>query len=481
MKRFIEANRHKVYFPEALDLEVFVAPDHPARAIAALVDELDTGAIEATYDIEGSGRSPFHPRLLLSIGLLAIDNGRFTLRKMECDLKTNLVYKWLAGCENPDHSTLGNFFANHAALIVDLFSQVVVIAVERELVEFKTLAVDSMKLRGDASYKQFRNEEGFQRELENLKEKIRGLIGEAVADGAVAMAEMDRLQKRKLAVEAARVELRRRVEEAHATGKKEPKKINVTDHDCYHIMQGNGEKNAGYSVTTAVDTANDIIVGFAQQVGGMNDAASLFPVLAESATNCGKPHEEVVADPGFASFDNYEQLEKQQQAALVPDQRLDVEERGETSKGMYDRSRFNYDAGENSYRCPQEQILAHAETVQANGRLTHRYTNRAACGACPCRKRCTRGAFRTICRDDKETFREKMRARLAQIENRKRYSERAHAAESPYGNIKLNRKFVRHQRRGGLKTLMEDALLFMLHNGRKIFGTAPPVPALVGG
>lgn len=478
MKHWIEANRRELYFPESINLEDFVPVDHPARAIAAMVDALDTSAIEAAYDMEGSGRSPYHPRLLLSVGLLALEYNRFSLRKMEADLAANWIYRWLAGNKKPDHSTFGLFFTAQAELIADLFTQVVILAIQNGLVDFQTLAVDSMKLRADASYKQFRSEEGFAQEEAKIKEKIRALISAAVTGDKDNTAEVERLKKRELALNAARDELRRRAQEARDAGKKEPQKINVTDPDCYPIKQANGEKNAGYSVTTATDAANDIIVGFTVQVGGMNDAASLLPVLETCAENCGERHGLVVADPGFASLDNYERLEKINQDALIPDHRLDVEERNETAKGMYDRSRFKYDETRNVYECPQGQTLEHAETVQVNGRLSHRYRNRSACDVCPYRKKCTVGAFRTICRDDKEEFRTRMRERLAQAENKKLYSERAHACEAPYGDIKSNHNFTSHKRRGLLKIMMEDALLFMLHNGKKLFGTAPPVAAL---
>jgi hypothetical protein len=61
-----------------------------------------------------------------------------------------------------------------------------------------------------------------------------------------------------------------------------------------------------------------------------------------------------------------------------------------------------------------------------------------------------------------------MRAKLQRKRSQQRYNKRAHAAESPYGNVKWNLKFRAVMRRGREKVLMEVALLFMPHNMLKV-------------
>ena len=61
-----------------------------------------------------------------------------------------------------------------------------------------------------------------------------------------------------------------------------------------------------------------------------------------------------------------------------------------------------------------------------------------------------------------------MREKLQGKRAHQRYNKRAHAAESPYGNVKWNLKFRAVMRRGREKVLMEVALLFMLHNILKL-------------
>ena len=67
-------------------------------------------------------------------------------------------------------------------------------------------------------------------------------------------------------------------------------------------------------------------------------------------------------------------------------------------------------------------------------------------------------------RDHNEGVRERVCTKLKSKGSERRYKKRAHAAESPFGNVKGNMKFRAVMRRGIEKVRMEVALLFMLHN-----------------
>ena len=57
-----------------------------------------------------------------------------------------------------------------------------------------------------------------------------------------------------------------------------------------------------------------------------------------------------------------------------------------------------------------------------------------------------------------------MRKQFKKKYNQKKYSKRAHSAESPFGQVKHNLKFRFFMRRGADKINMECGLLFSLHN-----------------
>jgi transposase len=475
MPAFMVPERSQRILLTEIELDIVAPPGSAVRIIDELVESLDTSEIEAQYDVASDvGRPPFHPKTLVKVALLALHSCRFSLRKMEQDTTNHLAYRWLTGEEVVDHSTMGYFLARFRVEIVELFCQVVEICQERGLIEFDLLAIDSVKLRANANYKQSKTLQGLEKEEDKLKARLEEIL-EAASDPQGAEAEQRRtLERRVERVKEAKQILNDRIQEkAREASEKEKQelreteKVNITDPEAHVMQQANREKNPAYSITTTTDVAHDIVTHI--QVNEQNnDAAALLPAVEGSRENAGEKHREVEADSGFASMENYEQLEVQEQQALIPDRHLEVEEQGATAKGEYDRSKFYYRERTDSYRCPAGQILSKTGTVEVNGRLCDRYENARACAGCLHRARCTRGSHRRVFRDQNEEVRERMRAQLHGKRAHQRYNKRAHAAESPYGNVKGNLKFRAVMRRGREKVLMEVALLFMLHNILKL-------------
>ena len=289
-------------------------------------------------------------------------------------------------------------------------------------------------------------------------------------DGSMREEEEKALGGRRKRLEGAKTVLTQRLE-AKAAGliRKgqqeggETEKINITDCDAHVMKFANGERNPAYSVTTTTDTENDIITHF--QVNSQDDdGAALMEAIEGSREKAGGMHEVVEADSGFASKENYERLEQENQEALIPYRRLEAEQRNGLSKGEYDRSKFVYDNKADTYTCPGGKVLSKIGEVTIRGRHYHRYGDGGTCKECKFRNMCTTGRFRTIYRDENEGVQERMRAKLELEENRVKYHKRAHAAESPYGQAKRNLRFTHVMRRGKVKVGMEMALLFMLHN-----------------
>jgi ABC-2 type transport system ATP-binding protein/transposase len=377
-----------------------------------------------------------------------------------------------------DHSTMGYFLAGFCNEIVELFTQIVKICQAQKLIEFDLLAIDSVKVRANANFKQSKSLEGITKEELKIRERLAELIVNPGKDAEVAEEEAIALLRRQNRLEEAREELKQRIEAKGAESTEEKKKelekkekINITDFDAHIMEQANGERNPSHSVTTGTDVGSDIIMDF-QVNEGDNDPAALYPVIEGSRERTGERHEEVEADSGFASMNNYEMLEAEGQKALIPDRRMEVEKRGECAKGEYDRSEFEYKERGDCYVCPHGVILEKVGQAEINGRMHDRYENRKACEACPLREQCTKSKFRSITRDRNEEVRERMREKLTKNKGRERYKKRAHAAESIYGQVKGNLKFRQFMRRGREKVRMEAGLLFMLHDMMKLAAAA---------
>ena len=476
MRAFIKPERNQILLLTNVILETVAPIGSAVRTINELVDRLDTSAIEANYDLESEqGQNPIHPKTLIKVALFALHNCRFSLRKMEYDIEMHLAYRWLTGDRKIDHSTIGKFLSRYRNHILDLFSQTVLICVEHELVDFDVLAIDSIKIRANASHKQHKTMESIEKEREKIEDKLAALLDKVEASKDIE-AEKATLENRKQRLEKVAVLLEQRIQEkgSGASEKrqedvKRTEKINVTDPDAHIMQQRNGEKNPSYSITTTTDTKADIITNI-QVNEEDNDAEALIPAIKGSDEKSGHGHVVIVADPAFSSIDNLEELEEQNIDALIPDKRMEAERRDELAKGEYDRSKFTYEPATNVYTCPAGEHLEKSGEATINGRSYDKFSNKEACPACENKAACTKMQIRIIFRDQNEEVKERMREKFEVEENKELYKKRAHASESPYGHMKHNLKFKILMRRGIGKMKMEMALLGILHNSLKLAG-----------
>lgn len=475
MKKFRIPDRRQNLLLANVNLDSVAPIGSAVRIINDFVDDLDTVALEKRYAMDvQTGQPPIHPKTFIKVALFAINNCRFSLRKMEEDIEFNLMYRWLTGDIRIDHSTIGKFLVDNKEFVSPLLTQVVMIAVEHDLVDFEVLGIDSLKIRANASYKQDRTLLEIDKEEEKLTTKIDELLVKISNEDSADKGQLEVLEKRKLKVSKAKVELVERIKQSSENKSEIEKakiekeeKINITDHDAHRMQQRNGEINPSYSTTITVDTKVDIITHFQTNLKD-NDADALIPAIKGSEERSSMPHDVVDADSGFSTLNNLEELKKMGQKALIPDKRYEVDKAGEQKAGRFDRSNFAYNLEKNQYKCPENFILPKTTTFQQNGREASRYENPTACKTCNFLSDCSKGKHRTITRDSNEQIKLEMRESLNSPENKEIYKLRAHSAESPTGHIKHNLKYKIFMRRGKEKVNMEMGLLCILHNILKI-------------
>lgn len=473
MKKFLIPERNQLMLMTNVSLDSVAPVGSAVRSINDLVDELNTLEIEKEYDLfTETGRKPIHPKTILKVALYAMHNCRFSLRKMEHDTEFNLTYRWITGNTVIDHSTLGKFLSKFRGSISDLFTQVVIVSVENDLVDFKVLGTDTVKIRANASYKKDRNLSGIEKAEKKIRKRIEELLEDVEKENLTE--ERRILEDKKLKLKTARQVLKERIAKKSVTRTEKEKekiqkneKINLTDFDAHKMQQANGEINPAYSTTLTTDSKADIITHF-QVNESDNDNEALLPAVEGSIQRTGEKHEIVDADSGFFSFDNAEKLNNMNQFALIPDKRYDVDINQNQKNPEFDRVNFTYVSDEDLYICPCDHELKRTTDFNIAGESYSRYANAVACDECPRLKECSRGKHRTISRAARENLKEEMRERLSADENKETYKKRAHVSESPFGNIKHNLKYRIFMRRGQDKVQMEMGLLCILHNILKI-------------
>ena len=302
MKFLPQANRDQLMLlpPSIND---FVEDGHIARTIDEIVERLDTKAIENQYS--ELGRPAFHPKMLLKVLLYAYGSGLRASRKIEDACKSNLYYMYLSGMQVPDFWTICLFRRRFANEVEGLFCQVVRLCVEMGITRLGRISLDGSKLRASASAKRTKTKA----EIEKLMRRVREEINKALAEAEAIDEEENRLygdrRGDELPKEIRKKEVRlKRLDEAlKRLEEDEKEKVNLTDAEANFMQERHGVIKPAYNCQAAV-TPEQVIVAY-DTVCEATDIKQLEPMVEKVEENTGERVEEVKADCGYASEDNY--------------------------------------------------------------------------------------------------------------------------------------------------------------------------------
>ena len=324
-------------------LQDWLPQGHLAYFISDTVDALDLKAFYARYAGGGARNQPFHPAMMLKVLVYGYATGVFSSRKIERRLHEDLAFRMLGAGNFPKHRTIRDFRALHLKELSDLFVQVVKLAREMGLVKLGTVAIYGTKIKANASRHKAMSYERMQQAEGQLKAQIDALLERAKSTDAAEAdepeldipAEIERREVRLKAIIEARERLEQRQRDADIErgrskgddrkprddggnpkggrykrefGVPEPKaQDNFTDPDSRIMKCAGGGFDASYNAQTAVDDTAHLIVA-AQLSNNAADTHQLAPMLQAVKTNTGEFPRQGLADAGYRSEDNFEQL-----------------------------------------------------------------------------------------------------------------------------------------------------------------------------
>ncbi len=204
-----------------------------------------------------------------------------------------------------------------------------------------------------------------------------------------------------------------------------------------------------------------------------NDRQQLVPMIEQAETTLGEKVGEVLADSGYASYDNYEYLSQNEKKGYIPDQYFEKLKQGdyEDPGQRYHKENFRYDSEEDVYICPEGKELRFykerdsEEGVVARKQWIYKGSSCVDCSVC---SQCTKMKYRTIARDKREPLQQEMRRRLLSEEGKTKYKKRL-LIEAIFGHFKYNLGYKTFLLRTLEKVRGEFKLMCIGYNLRKIF------------
>ena len=151
MKRFRTCSLDQPFLlPPSLD--DWLPEGHLARFVARVVDELDLSAIVSKYGRkDGRGKAAYHPVLLVRLLVYGYAVGQRSSRRIERATFDEVLFRYLAAGQHPDHDTIAAFRQTHLEELAQLFTQVLTLCQKAGLIQLGQIAIDGTKLAANAS------------------------------------------------------------------------------------------------------------------------------------------------------------------------------------------------------------------------------------------------------------------------------------------------------------------------------------------
>jgi len=171
-----------------ISLQDQLVPDTLEHTISELVDKhIDLSVFNGRYNNDDTGATAIHPKILLKVILLAYARGMISSRQtpalaygasVERACQENIIFIALSYGYAPDHSTIASFISSMQSEVQTLFSNILLVCEELELLEGTHFSLDGVKLSANVSKEWSGSIKELQHKHDKLQEKLQRVIAE---------------------------------------------------------------------------------------------------------------------------------------------------------------------------------------------------------------------------------------------------------------------------------------------------------------
>ena len=478
-----------------------VPQTHPARIVSRVIDHLDISSIESKY--KGGGTSCYNPRMLIKVLVYSYMCNTFSGRKIERQLKENIIYMWLSGYSTPDFRTLNLFrsqrlngdFESIFAQVVELIHREGLVTLDVQYIDGTKIesvankytfvwkgAVDTyderLKTKVDAVLRQAEkvissdedqistttgmNADEFQRRVDNIVEKIEKVPSEM-------QKEIKKINKESLP--------KMKEYELHKEILQERGSYSKTDQDATFMRMkedymGNGQLKPGYNVQISTENQYITNYGIYQKPG---DTTTLIDYLESFNRKYHRQSNEIVADSGYGSEQNYDYMLDNKIIPYVKYNyfHMDIRKERKRPSDAYKLTLPYYNSDEDYFVCSMGQHMTYIGNRSRKSETGHvgEYRKYMAqdCSKCPIKGVCTKAKGNRIYEVNLNLMKQKklVRELLTSERGLEHRSKRPIEPEAVFGQIKYNSGFKRFRLKSIPKVSVEFGLIALAHNLRK--------------
>jgi transposase len=418
--------------------ELQVPEGHLARQVKELLGLFDLSEVEAKYS--SLGRHAFQPRHKLAVWVYASLIGLHHGSEISRALETDAAFRFLSGGYWISSPVLNVFRRENEELFSQAIEASVAMAQQAGMLKPDQLAIDSVRLRADASFKAVRTLERSKQRIEELTEERENALPEAT----------DQIDRKLVKYQSA-------VERCEAEGRTN---IVVTNELAGFMKFPNAGGVPGHRVTVTAAGVKERLVVSVLIDGDTQDQGKLGPSLEKTRElfeRIGAPTTglQAAADAGYWTRPDLEFARANRGWVDVL-----IDEATTTSEHarFYSRKDFTIDSDGNAI-CPAG---VHMRKHSQGKRV--RYLG-VGCEDCALKPKCTDSKRRMLTlRPDYEVLRNAMQHRMAQPDASARYHKRMATVEPVFANLEDVMRFRRLSTRQRRSVVAEILLKILAHN-----------------
>jgi hypothetical protein len=373
--------------------------------------------------------------------------------------------RWLVADKSINHHTLSDFRVQQQEALQNLFVQILAVLEQEGMVDLETVMHDGTKIEAVAGKGSYHRRGTLEKHLERAQQAVGQLQRESNENNEGAnqrrAAARERSARDKVArMEAALAKLKE-LEQQSPASERAKLRVSESEAEARKMKVNDGGWTLNYNAQLSTEASHKVIVGVGLCTES-NDLHQLQPAVKQVEANCGKPPERIVADNGYASRDNVEQMTDQDIEIIAPWKEDRSRQAGACAKNGIDPEfapwQFTENAEGEGLICKAGKQLEKIGERQHHG-LPHviYQANAEDCAECQWKALCCgkKGGPRQVQRVLESEAMQQYLERMKQPATQELYKKRAEVAEIPNLWIKGILGIRRFRVRGPTKALME--------------------------
>lgn len=499
-----------------LDVELLIPADDPVRLLSAFVEGMELRDLYQTYGKIKKNQAT--PRQLFKIMVYASMNRIYSSRDIEtaCHRDINFMYL-LEGKPVPDHATFARFLSLHfAQCSKKTLAELSQLLYSLGEISGKTIFIDGTKIESAANKYTFVWKKAVTKHQARLFDRILLLVKECeelygwriVHHRKVSLHTLKRLRKklyrlkreegivfvhgrghRKTRLQRSLETLESYIEKLkeydqklHICGERNSYSKTDTDATFMRMKEDammNGQLKPAYNLQHGVDSEYVTWLDISPRP---TDTRTLIPFLKDMGAYLPFKYQEIVADAGYESEENYLFLEGNDQLAYIKPQNYEISKTRKYRQDIGRMENMEYDEGADCYHCKNGQVLTkqyekHEKTASGYRRTVTVYRC-GGCHGCPFKTKCIKGNHCKTPMEERQKvlyvskkMKEKRQETLKRITSEygtQLRMNRSIQAEGSFADIKEDMGFRRYLYRGKENVTAQSILLAIGYNMKKL-------------